>query len=298
MAETTNPAARSPLMATYWTVSRPGRGPHGARVEPVRLAPTAVPRPQGRLRRDRHLARRPRAPARDAHARGDAARSSTTHGLEYLEVEFLMDWFFDPEGEPERADSDRPRKLLFDAAAALGAHHIKVGNIPGTPCELDQLDRALRRALRRRRAAHQRADRLRVHAVRRQRSHARRGARGRRRRGPPRTAGSRSTPGTAASSASRPRTCAQIPGEYLGLGRASRRPVENMDDPIDEVVNHRAPARRGRVRHPRLRRGLPGDRLRGPVGRRGPLRGAAQPADRGDLSSGPTRRRRRSSAPA
>ena len=31
----------------------------------------------------------------------------------------------------------RARELLFDAAAALGAHHIKVGNIPGTPCERD-----------------------------------------------------------------------------------------------------------------------------------------------------------------
>jgi sugar phosphate isomerase/epimerase len=59
-------------------------------------------------------------------------------GLKYLEVEFLADFFVD-EGEPARAESDRLRRQLFATAAAFDAHHIKVGNIPGTPCELDQL---------------------------------------------------------------------------------------------------------------------------------------------------------------
>jgi sugar phosphate isomerase/epimerase len=59
-------------------------------------------------------------------------------GLTYLEVEFLADFFL-PEGEPARAESDARRRLLFDTAAAFDAHHIKVGNIPGTPCELDRL---------------------------------------------------------------------------------------------------------------------------------------------------------------
>jgi sugar phosphate isomerase/epimerase len=60
------------------------------------------------------------------------------NGLEYLELEFLMDWFLDP-GDERREASDRSRAQLFEAAAALGAHHIKVGNIPGTPCELSQV---------------------------------------------------------------------------------------------------------------------------------------------------------------
>jgi sugar phosphate isomerase/epimerase len=60
------------------------------------------------------------------------------NGLRYLELEFLMDWFVDP-GDPRREASDEMRKLLFQAAAVFGAHHIKVGNIPGTPCELPQL---------------------------------------------------------------------------------------------------------------------------------------------------------------
>jgi sugar phosphate isomerase/epimerase len=59
-------------------------------------------------------------------------------GLRYLQVEFLADFFVDP-GQPLREESDRRRRLLFDTAAAFGAHHIKVGNIPGTPCELAKL---------------------------------------------------------------------------------------------------------------------------------------------------------------
>ncbi len=62
-------------------------------------------------------------------------------GLRYFEVEFLAD-FFVPPGEPARADSDRRRGLLLEAAATLDAHHIKVGNIPGTPCELGRLTEA------------------------------------------------------------------------------------------------------------------------------------------------------------
>jgi sugar phosphate isomerase/epimerase len=60
------------------------------------------------------------------------------HGLEHLELEFIMDWFLDPHDERRRA-SDKTRALLFEAAAALDAHHIKVGNIPGVPCELSKL---------------------------------------------------------------------------------------------------------------------------------------------------------------
>jgi sugar phosphate isomerase/epimerase len=59
-------------------------------------------------------------------------------GLRYLELEFLWEWFLDP-GDERRRDSDRTRELLWDAAAALDAHHVKVGNIPGTPFPLEQL---------------------------------------------------------------------------------------------------------------------------------------------------------------
>jgi sugar phosphate isomerase/epimerase len=60
------------------------------------------------------------------------------NGLRYLELEFLMDWFLGP-GDERRRASDEIRTLLFDAANVFGAHHIKVGNIPGVPAELPQL---------------------------------------------------------------------------------------------------------------------------------------------------------------
>jgi sugar phosphate isomerase/epimerase len=69
---------------------------------------------------------------------GDVKQLLDDNGLEYLELEFLMDWFLDP-GDDRRQASDKIRAQLFEAAAALGAHHIKVGNIPGTPCELSQV---------------------------------------------------------------------------------------------------------------------------------------------------------------
>jgi sugar phosphate isomerase/epimerase len=60
------------------------------------------------------------------------------NGLDQIELEFLGDWFLDPRDERRRA-SDERRALLFEAAAALPAHHIKVGNIMGTECELEQI---------------------------------------------------------------------------------------------------------------------------------------------------------------
>ena len=59
-------------------------------------------------------------------------------GLRYLELEFIQDWFLD-EGDERRTASDATRRLLFEAAGKLGAHHIKVGNIPATECELDKV---------------------------------------------------------------------------------------------------------------------------------------------------------------
>jgi sugar phosphate isomerase/epimerase len=59
-------------------------------------------------------------------------------GLRHIEIEFLADFFARP-GTPERQASDELRQLLLDAAATFQAHHVKVGNIPGTPCELGRL---------------------------------------------------------------------------------------------------------------------------------------------------------------
>ena len=59
-------------------------------------------------------------------------------GLDQLELEFLGDWFLDP-GDDRRKAADVRRALLFGAAAELPAHHIKVGNITGTECDLERI---------------------------------------------------------------------------------------------------------------------------------------------------------------
>ncbi|MEA2379572.1 MAG: hypothetical protein QOD13_3479 [Thermoleophilaceae bacterium] len=62
-------------------------------------------------------------------------------GIRCFELEFLMDWFL-ADGDEDRRAADDTRKLLFEAAAELDAHHIKAGNIPGRPCELPRLKEA------------------------------------------------------------------------------------------------------------------------------------------------------------
>jgi sugar phosphate isomerase/epimerase len=61
------------------------------------------------------------------------------NGIRLYELEFLMDWFVEDDDRPA---ADRVRKLLFEAAAVLGAHHIKAGNIPGKPCDMPRLKEA------------------------------------------------------------------------------------------------------------------------------------------------------------
>jgi sugar phosphate isomerase/epimerase len=60
------------------------------------------------------------------------------YGLRHLELEFLGDWFLDPEDERRRA-ADATRRLVFGAAEVLPVHHIKVGNLAGTEAELPRL---------------------------------------------------------------------------------------------------------------------------------------------------------------
>ena len=74
---------------------------------------------------------------------GELKQVFDDNGLRHVELEFLMDWFLDP-GDERRRASDATRRLLFDAAAALDAHHVKVGNIPGVPAELPQLTERFR----------------------------------------------------------------------------------------------------------------------------------------------------------
>jgi sugar phosphate isomerase/epimerase len=71
----------------------------------------------------------------------DIRRILDDSGVRCYELEFLWDWFLD-EGDEARKVADAQRRMIFDAAAALDAHHIKAGNIPGHPCEMSRLNEA------------------------------------------------------------------------------------------------------------------------------------------------------------
>jgi sugar phosphate isomerase/epimerase len=54
------------------------------------------------------------------------------HGIKHVELEFLTDWFFD---DDRKKAADPTNRMLFEAAEALGARHVKAGefvrnNIP------------------------------------------------------------------------------------------------------------------------------------------------------------------------
>lgn len=158
-------------------------------------------------------------------------------GLKYLEVEFLWE-FFVPPGQPARADSDALRRQLFETAAAFDAHHIKVGNIPETPCELDRLIEEYA-ALCDDAAQHTDARIAyeiipfdpNVHTLDAGLRLV--------------TEAGRPNGGLAIDTwhmgklQIAPEELRRIPGEYLAWVELSDGPVQYMDDPIDEVINHR-----------------------------------------------------------
>ena len=77
------------------------------------------------------------------HARAHAFFSRARWSPDALGVRLLglLIERFVPAGEPARQASDQKRRQLYETAAAFGesAHHIKVGNIPETPCPLERL---------------------------------------------------------------------------------------------------------------------------------------------------------------
>jgi len=66
----------------------------------------------------------------------DMRRILEDQGIRHVEVEFLTDWFMHGE---RRKQSDATRKMLMDAAEALGARHIKVGDFFKEACPMARL---------------------------------------------------------------------------------------------------------------------------------------------------------------
>ncbi len=158
-------------------------------------------------------------------------------GLKYLEVEFLWE-FFVPEGQPARADSDRLRKQLFETAVAFDAHHIKVGNIPETLCELDRLIEEYAALCD---DAAQHTDAKVAYEIIPFDPNVRTLDAGLKLV----TEAARPNGGLAIDTwhmgklRIAPEELKRIPGEYLAWVELSDGPVEYMEDPIDEVINYR-----------------------------------------------------------
>jgi sugar phosphate isomerase/epimerase len=65
-------------------------------------------------------------------------RLLTDNGLATVELEFLTAWLY-PRGNDRRNEEESDRRLLLEAAGALGARHLKIGNVDGIPVALEQL---------------------------------------------------------------------------------------------------------------------------------------------------------------
>jgi sugar phosphate isomerase/epimerase len=59
------------------------------------------------------------------------------NGVGVFEVEFLADWFVS--GGGRRRESNARKRRLFEASAALNAHHVKVGDFYNTPVLMPQV---------------------------------------------------------------------------------------------------------------------------------------------------------------
>ena len=67
---------------------------------------------------------------RRKHTFREMRRILDDHGIVAAEVEWLLDWY---RQGPRRAASDEVREMLLEAAEALGAQHIKIGDL-GNDC--------------------------------------------------------------------------------------------------------------------------------------------------------------------
>ena len=244
--------ASDDLIGLYWTTSGPVEVHFGREWSLFDLRDRCEQAARVGFSGHRALARRPRARARDAHARRGAALLDE-HGLAPPRARVPAGTGSSTPATSGARAADERRALLFEAAAELPAHHIKVGNIPGTPCELPRIVEALRRALRRRRRAHDAKivyefmpydvnvnDVDTALAV---------------------VEGADAPNGGLAIDTwhlgklgLEPDDLRRIPPRFLGWVELSDGPYENMPDPLDEMINHRELPGEGEFPIARVRR--------------------------------------------
>ncbi|HTY92242.1 MAG TPA: sugar phosphate isomerase/epimerase [Steroidobacteraceae bacterium] len=123
------------LLASYWTLAVgavPHTGPEFSAVDfrvRVEQAARAGFTGMGLWHADlEHTLRR--------YSLADMKRILADNGIRHVELEFLTGWFNDGE---EKAKSDVTKKLLFEAAAALEARAIKVGDFLNQRCPFPKL---------------------------------------------------------------------------------------------------------------------------------------------------------------
>ena len=214
----------------------------------------------------------------------DMKRAMDDNGLTRLELEFLMDWFLDPDDDRRQA-SDKTRDLLLEAASVLGAHHVKVGNIPGTPASLSQLTERFGELCD---IAAERTDAKIVYEFMPPDANVRSldavlevvGGAARRNGGIAIDTWHMSKLGIA------PDDLRRIPLEYLSWVESERRPVRRHGRPDRRGDQPPQPPRRRRVRHQGICQGVPGPRLPRALGRGNTLRGASQQHDRCHFPAG------------
>jgi sugar phosphate isomerase/epimerase len=73
------------------------------------------------------------------------------NGMQYLELEFLTDWFL--EGQ-RKAESDSRKRRLFEASEALQASHVKVGDFYNSDCPMEHFIEAFAALCREAQAYH------------------------------------------------------------------------------------------------------------------------------------------------
>ncbi len=123
------------LLGSYWTLAvgaypwtGPEHCPHDFRLR-VETAARAGFTGLGFWGRDlQHV--------RKSYSFADMKRILDDNGIVDIEVEWLLDWFYNDE---RRVASDQMREFLLDAAEALGARHIKVADLGNDTVKLPQL---------------------------------------------------------------------------------------------------------------------------------------------------------------
>ncbi len=206
------------------------------------------------------------------------------HGLEHLELEFVWEWMLDP-GDERRKAAEPIWELLFEAAAALDAHHVKVGNIPGTPCELPRLTERYAELCAR---AAERHDAkmvyefmppdVNVHDLETALAVVQAA-------GAPNAALCIDTWHMAKLGVSADDLRA-VPGHLYGWVELSDGQWENMPDPVDETINHRALPGEGEFPIRDYVAAVRDAGYRRPVGRGSAVAEAARTPDRADLRPG------------